>query len=106
MIAVWWMIAACLIGGCAGVLAMMLMQTSGSLREQSTPAPISIACLDSMDGAPKSRHQPSRTFLARSLIDIGALDARIQEQIAKYGNLKDFMIAVWRQELDAINCNW
>ncbi len=59
-----------------------------------------------MDGAPKSRHQPSRTFLARSLIDIGALDARIQEQIAKYGNLKDFTIAVWRQELDAINCNW
>ncbi len=59
-----------------------------------------------MDGAPKSRHQPSRTFLARSLIDIGALDARIQEQIAKYGNLKDFTIAVWRQELDAINWNW
>jgi len=59
-----------------------------------------------MDGAPKSRHQPSRTFLARSLIDIGALDARIQERIAKYGNLKDFTIAVWRQELDAINCNW
>jgi hypothetical protein len=59
-----------------------------------------------MGGAPKSRQQPARTFLARSLIDIAVLDARIQEQIAKYGNLKDFTIAVWRQELDAINCNW
>ena len=59
-----------------------------------------------MDGAPKSRQQPPRTFLARSLIDIAALDLRIQEQVAKYGNLKDFTIAVWRLELDAINCNW
>jgi hypothetical protein len=59
-----------------------------------------------MDGAPKSRQQSPRTFLARSLIDVAVLDARIQEQIAKYGNLKDFTIAVWRQELDAINCNW
>ncbi len=59
-----------------------------------------------MDGAPKSRQQLPRTFLARSLIDIAVLDARIQEQIAQYGSLKDFTIAVWRQELDAINCNW
>ena len=59
-----------------------------------------------MDGAPKSRQQPPRTFLARSLIDIAALDLRIQEQVAKYGNLKDFTIAEWRLELDAINCNW
>jgi hypothetical protein len=59
-----------------------------------------------MDGALKSRQQPPRAFLARSLIDIAALDVRIQEQVAKYGSLKDFTIAVWRQELDAINCNW
>jgi len=59
-----------------------------------------------MDGAPTSRQQPARTFLARSLIDIAALDVRIQEQVAKYGSLKDFTIAVWRQDLDAINCNW
>jgi hypothetical protein len=58
-----------------------------------------------MDGAPKSHQQPPRTFLGRSLIDIGALDVRIQEQVA-YGNLQDFTIAVWRQELDAVNCNW
>jgi hypothetical protein len=59
-----------------------------------------------MDRAARSRQQPPRTFLARSLIDIAALDLRIQEQVAKYGNLKDFTIAVWRQDLDAINCNW
>jgi hypothetical protein len=59
-----------------------------------------------MDRAPKSRQQPPRTFLARSLIDIAALDVRIQEQVARYGSLKDFTIAVWRQELDPINCNW
>jgi hypothetical protein len=59
-----------------------------------------------MDSAPKSRQQPPRTLLARSLIDIAALDVRIQEQVARYGSLKDFTIAVWRQELDPINCNW
>jgi hypothetical protein len=59
-----------------------------------------------MDGAPKSRQQRPRTFLARSLIDIPALDVRIQEQVARYGSLNDFKIVVWRQELDAINCNW
>jgi hypothetical protein len=59
-----------------------------------------------MDGAPRSRQQPPRAFLARSLVDIATLDVRIQEQVAKHGSLKDFAIAVWRQELDAINCNW
>jgi hypothetical protein len=59
-----------------------------------------------MDRAPKSRQQPPRTFLARSLIDIAVLDVRIQEQVARYGSLKDFGIAVWCQELDAMNCNW
>ena len=59
-----------------------------------------------MDRAARSRQQPPRTFLARSLIDIALLDLRIQEQVAKYGRLKDFTIAVWRQDLDAINCNW
>ena len=59
-----------------------------------------------MDGAPKSRQQRPQTFLARSLIDIAALDVRIQEQVARYGSLKDFKIVVWRQELDAIDCNW
>ena len=59
-----------------------------------------------MDGAPKSRQQRPQTFLARSLIDIAALDVRIQEQVATYGSLKNFKIVVWRQELDAMNCNW
>jgi hypothetical protein len=59
-----------------------------------------------MDSATRSRQQPPRAFLARSLIDIATLDVRIQEQVAKHGSLKDFAIAVWRQELDAINCNW
>jgi hypothetical protein len=37
-ISAWWVIAASLIGGCAGVLVMVLMQMSGSLPEQSTHA--------------------------------------------------------------------
>jgi hypothetical protein len=38
MISAWWVIAASCIGGCAGVLVMVLMQMSGSLPEQSTHA--------------------------------------------------------------------
>lgn len=44
--------------------------------------------------------------MARSLIDIGSLDVRVQEQIAKHGNLKDFHVALWRQDSDATGCNW
>jgi hypothetical protein len=44
--------------------------------------------------------------VARSLIDITALDSRIQEQIAQYGSIKDFHVVLWRQEPDATGCNW
>jgi hypothetical protein len=39
--------------------------------------------------------------VSRSLIDITALDLRIQEQIAEYGSLKEFHITVWRQARDS-----
>jgi hypothetical protein len=44
--------------------------------------------------------------VARSLIDIAALDLRIQEEISKYGTLKEFHVVLWRQEPDATGCNW
>ena len=52
------------------------------------------------------RQQSSETFVARSLIDIGALDVRVQEQVAKYGSIKDFHVVLWRQDPDATGCNW
>jgi hypothetical protein len=44
--------------------------------------------------------------VARALIDIGSLDLRMQEQIATHGSLKDFQLALWRQEPDETGCNW
>ena len=57
-----------------------------------------------MDDLP--RQQSSGTFVARSLIDISALDSRVQEQIANYGSIKDFHLVLWRQNPDASGCNW
>jgi hypothetical protein len=53
-----------------------------------------------------SPRQQSEALVDRSLIDITALDLRIQEQVAKYGSLKDFKIVLWRQESDATGSNW
>ena len=44
--------------------------------------------------------------MARSLIDIGALDALLQEALGKVATATDFQVAVWRQEPDATGCNW
>ena len=44
--------------------------------------------------------------MKRSLIDIGALDVRVQQQVAEHGSVKDFQVALWRQEPDASGCNW
>jgi hypothetical protein len=44
--------------------------------------------------------------VARTLLDIGALDLLVQEAVAKYGNMKDFHIVLWRQELDDTGSNW
>ena len=44
--------------------------------------------------------------MARSLIDIVTLDLRIEEEISKYGTLKDFHIVLWRQDPDTTGCNW
>jgi hypothetical protein len=44
----------------------------------------------------------------RSLLDISALDSRVQEEIAKYGTIKEFQVVLWRQEpdTDTTGCNW
>ena len=44
--------------------------------------------------------------MARSLIDIAALDLRIQEQIAEYGSFKDLHLVLWHQKEGAAGCNW
>jgi len=37
MVSIWWLLAAFLLGGSAGMLAMVLMQLVGSLPESRTP---------------------------------------------------------------------
>lgn len=44
--------------------------------------------------------------MERSLIDIAALDIRVQEEVAKYGMLKEFRIVLWRQDPDTAGSNW
>ncbi len=44
--------------------------------------------------------------MARSPIDIAALDLRVQERILAVGSLKDFRVVLWRHEADASGCNW
>jgi hypothetical protein len=44
--------------------------------------------------------------MTRALIDISSLDVRVQEQVAKHGDLKNFHVALWRQDPDASGCNW
>lgn len=44
--------------------------------------------------------------MARSLIDMGTLDAQLQESLAKVARLADFQITVWRHYPDASGCNW
>jgi hypothetical protein len=50
--------------------------------------------------------QSLESFMERSLIDISALDVQVQEQVAKYGNVKDFHVVLWRQDPDTAGCNW
>ena len=44
--------------------------------------------------------------MERSLLDISTLDSRVQEEIAKYGTIKEFQVVLWRQEPDTTGCNW
>jgi hypothetical protein len=44
--------------------------------------------------------------MVRLLIDISALDTRMQEQVAKHGSVKEFHVVLWRQDPDTIGCNW
>lgn len=44
--------------------------------------------------------------MARSMIDVVALDAQLEEQLAKNSSLKDFKVVLWRQEPDQTGCNW
>ena len=44
--------------------------------------------------------------MERSLFDISTLNSRVQEEIAKYGTIKEFQVMRWRQEQDTTGCNW
>ena len=44
--------------------------------------------------------------MERSLLDISTLDSQVQEEIAKYGTIKEFQVVLWRQEPDTTGCNW
>lgn len=44
--------------------------------------------------------------MARSLIAITELDSLIEQQLLKYGSLKDFHITLWRHDPDLSGCNW
>ena len=44
--------------------------------------------------------------MSRSLLDISALDACMQAQVAQFGNIKDFHFVLWRQEPDVMGSNW
>jgi hypothetical protein len=44
--------------------------------------------------------------VARSTLDMVALDLLLEDELAKHGNLKDFKVALWRQASDATGCNW
>jgi len=44
--------------------------------------------------------------MARSLLDISALDTLVQNEVARFGNIKDFHVVLWRQEPDATGSNW
>ena len=52
------------------------------------------------------RQRSLETPIARTLIDIGSLDLRVQERVAWHGNFKDFQLALWRQAPDSTGCNW
>jgi hypothetical protein len=52
-----------------------------------------------------SRESPTQVA-TRSLIGIGELDSRIQDQIAEYGSIKDFKVMLWRQPPDPTGSNW
>jgi hypothetical protein len=45
-------------------------------------------------------------FMARAVIDMVTLDLRLEEELAKYANLKDFKVVLYRQDPDETGCNW
>jgi len=62
-----------------------------------------VADFDNQDGG--SGQQPE-ALIDRLLIGMSELDARLQEQIAKHGCVKEFHIVLWRQNPDRTGCNW
>ena len=44
--------------------------------------------------------------MARAVIDMVTLDLRLEEELAKYANLKDFKVVLYRQDPDETGCNW
>ena len=44
--------------------------------------------------------------MARSRIDIVMLDLRLEEELAKYADIKELKVVLWRHAPDATGCNW
>ena len=44
--------------------------------------------------------------MARARIDVAALDLRLEEELAKYADIKELKVVLWRQDPDATGCNW
>jgi hypothetical protein len=44
--------------------------------------------------------------MARSLVNIGELDTLVQEEIAKFGNVSNFHVVLWRQAPNETGSNW
>jgi hypothetical protein len=45
-------------------------------------------------------------FMARAVIDMVTLDLRLEEELTKYANPKDFKVVLYRQDPDETGCNW
>jgi hypothetical protein len=44
--------------------------------------------------------------MARLPIDIVTLDLRLEDELAKYADIKELKVVLWRQDPDATGCNW
>ena len=44
--------------------------------------------------------------MARVILDMGALDSQLQSELAMFGDVRQFHIAIWREPPDASGSNW
>ena len=44
--------------------------------------------------------------MERSVVEMSVLDEQVQDQLAKYGSVKEFHTVLWQQAPDETGCNW